>query len=77
MKPFRLYLFGFVAVMVVPFMLMGCTHNIKSSDIFNLQTGSPLKGIKPKTFAFKEFRDARGTDALWVGKIAAYDSNEE
>ncbi len=75
MKPYSVYLFRFAAVMVIVVMFMGCTHTItiRSADIPLLQTGSPLKGIKPKTFAFKEFRDIRGTDALWVGKIGDYE----
>jgi hypothetical protein len=52
-------------------MFAGCAHTIRSADIPLLQTGSPLKGIKPKTFAFKEFRDARVIGSLWVGEIGA------
>jgi hypothetical protein len=33
---------------------------MKSSEISILQTGSPLKGLSPKIFAFKDFRDDRG-----------------
>jgi hypothetical protein len=40
-------------------MFVGCTYTLKSNDLSILETGSPLKGIPPKTFAFKEFRDAR------------------
>jgi len=70
---FRVIFFRFIAVTAIVIMFAGCAHTIRSADIPLLQTGSPLKGIKPKTFAFKEFRDARsrGTDALWVGQIAA------
>jgi len=71
MKTFRVSLFRFIAVTAIVIMFAGCTHTIKSSEIPLLQTGSPLKGIKPKTFAFKEFRDARGTDASLVGQVEA------
>jgi hypothetical protein len=56
------YLTGLAAIAAVFFVLMGCTHihTMKKDDISVLQTGSPLKGVAPKTFAFKEFRDARG-----------------
>jgi len=73
MKPWNIYPFGLIVVMGVFFSFMGCTHNIRSSDIPALQTGSPLKGIKPMTFAFKEFSDIRGTDPFWVGKLAAHE----
>jgi hypothetical protein len=62
MAPIRFYLFRLAAALAVPVMLVGCTHTLKSNKIPTLQTGSPLKGISQKTFAFKEFRDARPTD---------------
>ena len=71
MKPYSAYLFRFVVVMAIPIMLTGCAYIIKSSEIPLLQTGSPLKGISPKTFAFKEFRDIRWTDASLVGQLWA------
>jgi len=43
-------------------MFTGCTHTMKKDEVSTLQVGSPLKGISPKTFAFKEFKDARGRD---------------
>ena len=36
---------------------------MKSSEISVLHSGSPLKGLSPKIFAFKDFRDDRGKDA--------------
>jgi hypothetical protein len=42
-------------------MFVGCTHTVKSADIPTLQTGSPLKGIGSKTFAFKDFQGMRTT----------------
>lgn len=71
MQFFSVSLFGVRAVAVLPFLLMGCTitHTIQSSDIPSLQIGSPLRSIKPKTFAFKEFRDIRGSDPLWAGTV--------
>jgi hypothetical protein len=61
MKPNSIYLFRIAAVVAVTVMLTGCTHTVKSK-ISILQTGSPLKGLPSKTFAFKEFKDVRGTD---------------
>lgn len=42
--------------------VVGCavTHTIKTSEIPPLQTGSSLRGVKSRTFAFKNFRDSRG-----------------
>jgi len=57
------YLTGLLAIAAVFFVLMGCTrtYTMKKDEMISiLQTGSPLKGIAPKTFAFKEFRNARG-----------------
>jgi hypothetical protein len=63
MKPNRpTYLIRLAAAAAVTIVLAGCTHTMKSSEISILKTGSPLKGIRPRTFAFKEFRDVRGTD---------------
>ena len=73
MKPFRVHLFRFAAVMAIPIMLAGCTQTIRSAAIPLLQTGSPLKGIKPKTFAFKEFKDIRGTEPSLVSRDGGFD----
>jgi uncharacterized lipoprotein YajG len=69
MKPYGLYLFKLGAVLAVSvIMLAGCTHAIKSDEISSLRTGSPLKSVRPRTFAFKEFVDVRGNDAFVVAK---------
>jgi hypothetical protein len=69
MKPFAVYLFKPAAVMVILFILVGCTHIIKSTDLLPEPTGSPLKSVSPKTFVFKEFRDVRGVaDPLFFFK---------
>jgi hypothetical protein len=60
MKLYNKYLTGLVAIASVFFVLTGCTYTMKKNEISVLQAGSPFKGIPPKTFAFKEFRDARG-----------------
>ena len=61
MIPLRFYLFRLAAVVAALVMLIGCTPIMKTDKIPTLQTGSPLKGIAPKTFAFKEFKDQRPT----------------
>lgn len=77
MKLFAVYLFRFVAVMAVTVIIAGCamTMTIKTKDIPQLQTGSPLKSINPKRFAFKEFKDIRGREPSLVGKIKALEFN--
>jgi uncharacterized lipoprotein YajG len=61
----------FLLLIVFPVMFAGCSipHTIKTSEIQQLQTGSPLKSVNPKTFAFKEFKDIRGSDAYLFTKI--------
>jgi len=68
MKPYKTYLFILAAAVVVIAVLAGC-FNMKASEISTLKTGSPLKGLPLKTFAFKEFKDARRTDPyqVWGG----------
>jgi len=57
------YLLRLAAVVTVSVMLAGCTHiYMKSSEMSVLHSGSPLKGVNPKIFAFKDFRDVRGKD---------------
>ena len=73
MKPFRVHLFRFVAVMAVTVIIAGCVTTIKTKDIQQLQTGSPLKSINPKIFAFKEFKDIRGTEPSLVWKLGGRD----
>jgi hypothetical protein len=50
------------------FAFAGCSvnHTIKSSDIPPLQTGSPLKSVSPRIFAFKGFKDVRSGDSYVV-----------
>jgi uncharacterized lipoprotein YajG len=45
--------------MVAILFITGCTYIVKTSDFSTLQTGSPLRGVPSKTFAFKEFKDIR------------------
>jgi len=68
MKPYNIYLFTLAAAVAVTAALAGC-FNMKASEISTLKTGSPLKGVRPKTFAFKEFKDTRGIDPyhVWGG----------
>lgn len=39
--------------------IAGCTHIVKTNDFSGFQAGSPLSSIKPKIFAFNEFKDSR------------------
>jgi len=55
------------AVTAITIMLSGCgTDRVyyKAADMPRFQTGSPLTGVRPKTFAFKEFRDVRDIGML-------------
>jgi hypothetical protein len=63
MKPYRIYLIRLAGVVAVSLMFAGCTYTLRSKDVSVLETGSPLKSVPPKTFAFKDFIDARGTAA--------------
>lgn len=68
MKPCAIYVFRIVALIVIPFIFLGCAHGIISSAyLLPEPTGSPLKNVSPKTFVFKEFSDAReDADPLYV-----------
>jgi len=68
MKPYDVYLFRVAAVIVIPLIFLGCAHGVlNSAYLLPEPTGSPLKNISPKTFAFKEFSDAReDADPLFV-----------
>lgn len=67
MKFYSGYLMRLGAAVTVSVMFVGCTHIIlKSSEIPILQTGSPLRGVSPKIFAFKDFRDVRGRDPYFM-----------
>ncbi|MFH1769642.1 MAG: YajG family lipoprotein [Parcubacteria group bacterium] len=59
-------------ILALTIMLIGCSV-IKSADIPKLQTGSPLKSISPKVFAFKEFKDIRGTDPHFLWHVGVRD----
>jgi hypothetical protein len=69
MKPDRIHLVRLIAVVVISLMFVGCTFTLRSKDLSTLETGSPLKSIPSKTFAFKEFRDARGTVTGALGNV--------
>jgi len=64
-------LIGIIAIFL---MLAGCAKTIviKSADIPQLQTGSPLKSVKPKIFSFKGFKDIRGTDSYVMVRSGNY-----
>lgn len=67
MKVHNSYKYGIVSLVVAIFFFTGCTYVLKTSEIPTLQTGSPLRGVAPKTFAFKEFKDVRNvTDPLLI-----------
>jgi hypothetical protein len=72
MVTLRLFLFRTIMILALTIMLIGCSV-IKSADIPKLQTGSPLKSISPKIFAFKEFKDIRGTDAYFLWHVGFRD----
>jgi hypothetical protein len=61
-----------VTVMISCLLISGCgfTRIIDSTTMPPLQTGSPLRGISPKTFAFKELKDVRGTDQFLAGHVS-------
>jgi hypothetical protein len=67
------YLFKLITIIAISFILVGCTYTVKSVDLLpQMQAGSPLKSLSPRTFAFKEFRDTRGvTDPLLLLKAGA------
>lgn len=72
MALFRFYPFRLATVLAAFAVLIGCTHTLKTSKIPTLQAGSPLKGISPKIFAFKEFRDLRPTDDPFLVSVEPY-----
>jgi hypothetical protein len=61
MKFHSKHLYSVISIMTL-LPLLGCTHvgNITETPV--LQMGSPLRGLAPKTFAFKEFKDIRRVD---------------
>jgi uncharacterized lipoprotein YajG len=68
MRAKRSYLIRLIGLMSTFLMLAGCatTYTIKSSDIPQLQTGSPLKSVSPRTFAIKGIRDVRGANDSYM-----------
>jgi uncharacterized lipoprotein YajG len=55
--------YNIVSLMVAILLVTGCTPIImKTSEFSTLQTGSPLRGVPAKTFAFKEFKDIRNAE---------------
>jgi len=63
MKLCTIHLFGLLTLIAISLILQGCmmmSHTIASADLLpQVQAGSPLKSVSPKTFAFKEFGDTR------------------
>lgn len=74
MKFNRISLLRFIGIMVLFFVSAGCATNytIKGLDIPQMQTGSLLKGVSPKIFAFKGFKDVRWGDSYLVFKKIDY-----
>ena len=74
MKFNRISLLRFMGIMVLFFVSAGCATNytIKGLDIPQMQTGSLLKGVSPKIFAFKGFKDVRWGDSYLVFKKIDY-----
>ena len=67
MKPKCIYFFRSAILVVLSLLLVGCSKNIKSNEMNQLQVGSPLSELSPKTFAIKEFVDVRGIDPQLIG----------
>ena len=62
MKVRSKYLCGSIALIAIILFFTGCTHVLNITEIPTLQTGSPLRGVGSKTFAFKEFKDIRNVE---------------
>lgn len=69
MKTRSIRRYGLVPLMAAILLFMGCvTYVWNVAKIPTLQTGSPLRSVEPKTFAFKEFKDIRNVEdplLLW------------
>jgi len=50
-KPKCIYFFRSAILVVLSLLLVGCSKNIKSNEMNQLQVGSPLSELSPKTFA--------------------------
>ncbi|MBL7075797.1 hypothetical protein ISS37_11235 [candidate division KSB1 bacterium] len=73
MKGRSSYPHSIVSLMVAILLVTGCTHILKTSDFSTLQTGSPLRGVPSKTFAFKEFKRVRNVDdPALVAQVGAH-----
>jgi len=68
MRPYSGHLIRFAALVTALILSVGChgTFVMRTDELAGLQTGSPLRGIASKTFALKEFTDARRTDPYMV-----------
>ena len=64
MKKLSYYLHGIISVSVVILLFTGCSirYVTKANEFSTLQTGSPLRSVPSRTFAFREFKDVRNTD---------------
>ncbi len=59
-----IFTYRLIAFILILFVFSGCTNHILNTDMLPLQTGSPLRCLPSKTFAFNEFKDERGTDKV-------------
>ena len=62
MKRLSYHPYSLISLSVVILLFTGCTHVMKVNEFSTLQTGSPLRSVSSKTFAFKEFKDTRNAD---------------
>jgi uncharacterized lipoprotein YajG len=61
-----------ILLMAVLFMFGGCTKIVKSGDMDNLKTGSPLKSVGQKVFSLRTFKDVRSvSDSSLLGNAGA------
>ncbi len=54
--------FGTLVMVCCSVAMQGCTNTLQSSTIPPLEIGSPLRGVPPRTFVIREFKDTRGVD---------------
>lgn len=64
MRRLSYYPYSVISLLVVILLFTGCsiTYVTKANEFPTLQTGSPLRSVPSKTFAFREFKDVRNTD---------------
>lgn len=72
MKPYNVFFPKIVLLMIIAIMFAGCSYTMKTNDIPQLQTGSPLKSLDPKIFAFKKFETIGIDDSLVMLKKGAH-----